>query len=271
MHGRRPLPLLLLATLLTAACVQEGSGPLQVRENVFSWTGAVTPGSTVHVRDFAGTVEVRPAADDTVRVSARLEWRRGNPDKELSFTGMRVGADVLVCAVWGRGKCSVEDYDASLKLGREGTDAKLHLTVEVPAGVKVDATNINGDIVVAASAPVQAKTLNGSVRVATAVGPVQAETLNGAVDIRMSSLVGTDSVIAKTLNGAAYIYLPSVDDAVIDLGVANGRASSAFPLDSATSGKTVRRTIGAGTRVIHAYSMNGEVALRRLDAEGRSQ
>lgn len=270
MHGRRFLPSLLVATLLTAACDGEASGPLQVRENAFAYRGTVAAGSTVHVRDFAGTVEVKPSADDSVRVSARLEWRKGDPDKELAVSASIVGSDLLVCAIWGKGRCTVDDYDSSLKLGRDGNDAKLHFTVEVPAGVRVDATNISGDIIVAASAPVTAKTLNGSVRVVTAVGPVQGETLNGAVDIRMASLVGTDSVIAKTLNGAVYVYLPAVDDAVLDLGVANGRASSAFPLDAPTSGKSIKRTIGAGTRVIHAYSMNGEVALRRLDAEGRS-
>lgn len=270
MHGRRLLPSLLVVTLLTAACDGEASGPLQVRENAFSWRGTAAAGTTVHVRDFAGTVEVKPSADDSVRVSARLEWRKGDPDKELAISAANVGRDLLVCAIWGKGRCTVDDYDASLKLGRDGTDARLHFTVEVPTGVRVDASNISGDLIIAASAPVTAKTLNGSVRVVTAVGPVQAETLNGAVDIRMASLVGTDSVIAKTLNGAVYVYLPAVDDAVLDLGVANGRASSAFPLDAPSSGKSVKQTIGAGTRVIYAHSMNGEVALRQLDAEGRA-
>jgi len=35
-------------------------------------------------------------------------------------------------------------------------------------------------------------------------------------------------------------------------------------------GRKLRYTLGAGSRVVHAYALNGEVALRKLDAQGRS-
>jgi len=122
-----------------------------------------------------------------------------------------------------------------------------------------------------ATAPVFARTMNGDVRVATSVGPVQGETLNGSVDIRMSSLAGSDSVIAKTLNGEAFVYLPAVDDAVVDISVGNGSASSDFGTDGASArGRKIQMTIGAGSRVILAHALNGAAALRKLDAEGKS-
>lgn len=268
---RRPfVPSLLAATLLLAGCDEEASGPLQVRENAFAWRGVVAPGATVSVRDFRGDIDVRPSADDTVRVTARLEWRKGDPDKALHFSGALVGGDAVICAIWGDGRCTRDAYTANIKLGNDN-DAKVFFTVEVPAGVKLELSNISGNLTAVATAPVHAKTMNGDVRVATSVGPVQGETLNGSVDIRMSSLVGTDSVIAKTLNGEAFVYLPTVDDAVVDISVGNGSASSDFGAPGASArGRKIQMTIGAGSRVILAHALNGEAALRRLDAEGRS-
>ena len=270
---RRPLALALLVLPLVA-CGNESApkGPLQVRENAFTWSGHVPSGARLSVRSFSGAIEVQPSPDDTVRVTARLEWRSGDPDRSLTMSGARVGDDALICAVWGDGSCTAGNYTASFKPGR-GTDAKLFFTVQVPAGVRLTLTQIAGPISAAATAPVIAKTMDGDVRVATAVGPVQGETLNGSVDIRMSSLAGTDSVIAKTLNGDAFIYVTALDDARLDLSVMNGKVESAFPegQPAGSGAKKLQATIGAGSRVIRGHTLNGRVALRKLDAEGRSQ
>lgn len=272
---RRPLALLLLALPLAACRTDDApKGPLQVRENAFTWSGHVPAGARLSVRSFAGGIDVQPSPDDTARVTARLEWRSGDPDRSLTMSGARVGAgaDALICAVWGDGSCTADNYTANFKPGR-GTDAKLFFTVQVPAGVRLTLTQIAGPISAAASAPVIAKTMDGDIRVATAVGPVQGETFNGSVDIRMSSLAGTDSVIAKTLNGDAFIYLAALDDARIDLGVMNGSVESAFPAEAppAAKAKKLQATIGAGSRVIRGHTLNGRVALRKLDTQGRSQ
>lgn len=261
---RRPIvPSLLVAALLTAGCHGE-AGPLQVRENAFAWSDRVPAGATVAVRSMNGDIEVTVGTDDTVRVTARIEWRKGDPDKTLRLSGSRQGSDALICAVWGDGGCSREGYTA--KFDGKGTDAKVFFQVTVPAGVKVDLQGVNGDVTASVSAPVRAHTMNGDVRVATAVGPVDGVTLNGSVDIRMSSLVGTDSVIAKTLNGSVYVYLPDPVDATIDLGVTNGSVSTEFPvmITGEPSKRSIRAVLGAGTRTVHARSMNGTVALRRL-------
>lgn len=269
---RRPsfLPSLLVAGLLTAGCDGE-AGPLQVRENAFRWSDRVPAGATVAVRSMNGDIEVAVGTDDTVRVSARIEWRKGDPDKALRMSGSRQGDDALICAVWGEGSCSRDNYNA--KVDGKGTDAKVFFKVTVPAGVKLDLQGINGDVTASASAPVRAHTMNGDVRVATAVGPVDGQTLNGSVDIRMSSLAGNDSVIATTLNGNAYVYLPDPVDAAIDLSVANGSVSTEFPvtITGQPSKRSIRSVLGAGSRTVHARSMNGEVALRRLASDGTSR
>lgn len=267
---RRPfLPSLLAVVLLFTACDHE-QGPLQIRDDAFTWSDVMPAGATLAVRSMQGDIEVAVGTDDTARVTARIEWRRGNPDETLRMSGSRQGTDALICAVWGEGSCSIADYDA--KLNTKATDAKVYFKVTVPPGVKLDLVEINGNVSASASAPVKARTMNGDVRVATAVGPVEAETMNGSVDIRMASIAGADSVIGKTLNGDVFIYLPDPSDALIDLGVTNGSVSTDFPvtMTGEASKRSIRGTLGVGGRTVHARSMNGQVALRRLAADGTS-
>lgn len=264
------VPSLLVAALLITGCGEE-AGPLHVRENAFSWSEAMPAGATLSVRSMSGDMTVAVGMDDTARVTARIEWRKGDPDRSLRMSGSRQGTDALICAVWGDGSCSLGKYNA--QLGKKSTDAKVFFTITVPAGVKLDLVDIDGDVTASASAPVKARTMNGDVLVVSSVGPVQGETLNGSVDIRMSSLVGTDSVIAKTLNGSVFVYLPDPVDATVDIGVTNGSVSTDFPytVTGDVSRKHIRTVLGSGSRAVYARSMNGEVALRRLSTDGTSR
>jgi hypothetical protein len=266
---RRSIAALLLPLL--AAC-SSSDGPLQERADAFQWSAHVPAGATLHLRNLNGGIEVAVGADDTVRVVADVAWRRGTPDEEIRFEGLRQGDDAVVCAIWGVGRCGVEDYAAKIDLSDHATDAKVRFRVTVPRGVRLDLKTVNGGVTAAAGAPVEARTINGDVTIATAVGPVRGETTNGSVDLRMSSLAGTDSIIARTLNGNAFVYLPEGIDAAVDLGVTSGSVSSDFPIT--VTGTPNRRalvgTLGAGGRGIRIRTLNGSAALRRLDAEGRS-
>ena len=268
---RQSFASVLLAAALTAGCDQD-AGPLQTRENAFSWSDHVPAGATVHVRDLNGDIEVVVGTGDTARVTARLEWRKGDPDKSLRMSGSRQGDDALICAVWGQGDCSEANYSSKWEGKKRSTDARVFFKVTVPPGVKLDLIGVNGSIVASASAPVSARTMNGDVTIATAVGPVRGETLNGSVDLRMSSIIGTDSVVAKTLNGSVFVYLPDNIDATVDLGVTNGSVSTEFPvmITGAPSKRRLHGVLGAGTHQVHLRSLNGEAALRRLDAKGES-
>lgn len=270
MRRRTVVPSLLVLALFVAGCDDE-AGPLQVRDNAFSWSEPMPAGATLSVRSMSGDIRVAVGTDDTARVTARIEWRKGNPVESLRMSGSRQGTDALICAVWGDGSCSRDKYNA--QLGKKRTDAKVFFTITVPAGVQLDLVDIDGDVTASASAPVKARTLNGDVLVVSSVGPVQGETLNGSVDIRMSSLVGTDSVIAKTLNGDVFVYLPDPVDATVDIGVTNGSVSTdfAYPVTGGVSKKHIRTVLGAGSHPVYARSMNGEVALRRLATDGTSR
>lgn len=257
--------------LLGTGCLR-GDGPYQERASAFEWRGVARPGATVRVRDFNGDITVEPSPDSLVRVTADLRWRRGDPDRSLHFSGAHLGDDVLICAIWGAGTCTVDNYTSNFNVTRGSTDAKVHFKLQVPHGVRLELRAVNGSIAAAASAPVEARTTNGDIRVVTAVGPARGETTNGDVDLRMASLAGADSIVARSVNGDVYVYLPAEIAATIDLATTTGAVSTEFPVlvTGAPSRRRLQSTLGAGTHPVRLRTMNGDAALRMLDAQGRS-
>lgn len=279
---------LLLAFSLFALAACDASSderPKQYRNDVFVYTATVPTGLPVYVRNLRGTITVEPSVDDSLRVSADLEWQ-GDAEvpKDIRFTGTNVAEGVMICAMFGDAKCSPENYtgesDGGFSIGTSGarfslggkSNTKVSFRIQVPAGVKLDLLGVDADIVSASSAPVKARTVNGDVTVATAVGPVDIETVNGDIDARMMTLSGADSVIAKTLNGSVWVFLPETVGAVVDAATTNGDLSTDFPLPAALSDtqKRLEVTLGLGGTPVYARTLNGSVGIGRLDAQGRS-
>ena len=273
--SRSPLVFVLAAVALLTACRRE-SGPLQTRDNVFVYDLRTDSGQTVHVRTMRGNVTVEPSPDDTLRVRGSLAWRGGSdPTRGLDISARIVDANVLICAVWGRGTCTVERYSSDLKFSdraRGVSNSAVHFRVSVPQGVRLDLVGIDGSITSASTAPVNARSVNGNVTVVTSRGPIRAETVNGSVDARMSSLTGNDSVVVKTLNGNAWAYLPENVSATVDVGVTNGSVRTDFPALAglASSRRGLTGMLGSGTTPVRVRTLNGDAGVRRLDAEGRS-
>lgn len=137
---------------------------------------------------------------------------------------------------------------------------------EVAGGVLL---GLDGDITSASTASVMARSANGNITVVTSRGPVRAETLNGDVDARMSSLEGADSVIVKTLNGEAWVFLPEAASIALDVGTTNGSFVTDFPalITAASLKKSVQATLGAGTtgRITSSQSRHCGILLRQCD------
>ncbi|MEX2181562.1 MAG: hypothetical protein WD771_05930 [Gemmatimonadaceae bacterium] len=267
--------IVLVAAAIFTACDHE-SGPSQTRDDVFVYALGADSTQTVHVRTMRGNITVEPSPDDTLRVRASISWRgRRDPMRGLALSGRVEGSDILICAVWGSGTCTVARYHSDIKFSdraRGVSNAAVHFQVAVPHGVRLDLVGVDGSITSASSAPVNARSVNGNVTVVTARGPVRAETLNGSVDARMASLTGSDSVVVKSLNGDAWAFLPEGVAATVDVSVTNGSVDTDFPglQLSPTSRRTLRATLGGGGTPVRVRTLNGTAGVRRLDAEGRS-
>jgi hypothetical protein len=256
-----------LAILASAACGNE-RGPEQNDPNLWTWSGAIAEPGVLHLRNINGAINVTPSPDGNVHVTASARWHRGDPKTDLKFQSVSSGGDVTVCVFWGDGTCTAKDYNTKAEiLGKKGTDANVTLTVQVPARVRVDAVTVNGGIDVQATAPITAKTVNGSLKLATAVGPIDAENVNGSIDARMTTVGFPGPITVKAINGTASLFVPADVAGTFAVETMNGAAVSEFGGNAESNHKTTG-TIGAGGREISVKSLNGRAELRKLNADG---
>ncbi len=260
---------LALGVLAAGACHE--SGPRQTNTAAWEWRGQLAAPGQVNIRNTMGTINVEPSADDQVHVIAATEWSKGDWRKDLDFEVVSTGNTVTICAVWSRGKCSADDYNSRVRRGSSHSDVRAMLTVQVPAGVRVDAWTVSGDVAVRAAAPVKARTIDGDIKVGTSVGPVDAETVNGDVDIRMTTLADLGPVRAVTKNGDVAAWVPEITDGRIEAATMNGRIGSDFGgLDEAGAGdrRSFATSVGTGAREYAVQTLNGSAWLRLINADG---
>jgi hypothetical protein len=268
--------LLVVAAVAMTACVIDArsSGPEHDDPAAWTWNAPISAPQTLFIRNTNGSVEVKPATDGNVRVTADMKWRRGDPRHDITFKAVQTANGVVVCAIWNDGTCTESKYEVkkpgfSIGPFTQGTDASVNFTVYVPTGVKVDLMTMNGSIGAALTAPVKARTINGTIRVATSVGPVDAETVNGSVDVRMTTLAGDGPVRAHAVTGSVAAYLPQKFDGSVEMESALGSVISDFPGTTGTEEhKKFTATVGTGGRTVDIATVTGSAALHKLNADG---
>jgi len=232
---------------------------------VWTWSGKIAPKQSVWLKNVNGDVEVEPAAGDSVAVVVEKTGRRSQ------FGHVRLvavqGGGVTICALWGNGSrhCGAEgDYESG---SLRHNSVRVHFTVRVPRGVKVDAFTVNGDVTVAgASAPVKAQTVNGEIKAQTSAGPLEVRNVNGSVQAAISGFAEPGKVEVKTVNGAVTLELPATLNAELEATTLAGSVDTDFPL-TASQGILPRRfhgTIGTGGRTIQVETLHGSIQVRKL-------
>ena len=271
-RSRSVLALAALAVVPLAGCGSD-HGPTRT-ESAFQWRGTVPAGGWVRIRDMNGAVRVGRAPGNEAIITATRKYRGRRP-QSVRLVAERDANGVTACAVWGgAGECSAERYESrsshrgwlSRIFERRRGGVTVDYVVAVPAGVRIDASTINGRVTVAdATSEVIARSVNGPVTVGGAGGPVRAHSVNGRVNARVDRLASGASLELKTVNGSVTALLPPSVDADVALRTTNGRVTSDFPLASREGNRRVLRgTLGAGGRRVALESVNGSVKLGRL-------
>lgn len=241
-------------------------GAADARAQDFEWQGAVDRGDAVTIRGVNGSIVASAVSGGDVRVRATKEWDDDDPDSvRIEVIEDRRG--VLICAVYpsrrGRdpNRCGREgDYEMNVR----DSDVKVHFTVEVPAGVDLEARTVNGKIEAQGiSDEVEARTVNGSISVA-GTGPVSATTVNGSIEARLASQP-SDDLRFVTVNGGIRVVLPNGTDADVDIRTVNGAIDTDFPLTirGRWGPRSASGEIGAGGPEIELSTVNGSIALVR--------
>jgi hypothetical protein len=254
----------------------------------WTWDGRVESGRSFRLSSVNGPVTVEPSSDNMVHVRAEKDvGSRGNVT-DVAFQVIQSGGDVRVCALWRYDVCDDDglhrrerDRDDD---DRDRRDVKVRFTIRVPAGVRLAASTVNGEMRVRdltsdvrastvngrvqvqnVGGEVRATTVNGGVDVTTKNGPVEASTVNGSIDARMSSLARDGDMRFHTVNGDITVETPSSLDARVSLSTLHGSIMSDYPvqLSGRFGPRRASGTIGRGGREIEMETVNGSIELRK--------
>ena len=275
---RRTFPTLALALgaaaplLLAGSSVSVAAQSSRGSDTTFSWSGAVQADRWVYVRNLNGRVRVEAGTGSKVEIRAEKHWRRGDPE-DVKITVRQVGSgngDVLVCALWNdRSTCDEDGYHSHNDRwfgNNDRNDVAVDFTVRLPAGVKIDASTVNGGVEIeGATSTVVAHTVNGGVEARSTGGAVSAHTTNGDVTVSSAKLDG-DRTDFSTVNGSITVSLPASVSADVDMRTVNGHLSSDFPLtvEGTFSPKRLHATLGKGGPTLRLSTVNGSIRLRKL-------
>lgn len=275
---------------LMAAAIVPAARAQEVGRNAETWTwdGRVESGKWFRLSSVNGPVTIEASSDNMVHVRAEKVVRRGDVT-DVAFQVIQSDGNVRICALWRRDQCDEDGMHS--RRGRDDDDnndrrdVQVRFMVKVPAGVRVGAGTVNGEMRVRdvtsdvkastvngrlevsnVGGEVDASTVNGSVRVTTRNGPVDASTVNGDIDVRMSALTRSGDMNFHTVNGSVTVELPESLDARVSIGTMHGSISSDFPvqLSGRFGPRHAEGTIGRGGREIEVETVNGSVELRKI-------
>lgn len=261
--------------LLPAGCRHRGG----FDDTAFHWTDQLPAGARVHLLNGAGNITVRPASSPNVVVNGARAWRRSRPS-DVRFVVSQIGKDYYVCAMWrSSGRCGptgyrgrrVSTFLTMFSLFHHGNDATAELIAELPAGIGIDASTVNGTVDIhGVSGGVSAKSVNGSVRAFNVAGPLALSTTNGSIAFIADSLAPSDSVRISTINGTINATLPPAVQGYFDLSATNGSVRTDLPIQQsgrmAAGGRHLIGQVGISNRTVRMHTLNGDLSVTARSA-----
>jgi hypothetical protein len=220
------------------------------------------PSQHVWIRNTNGPIEVVAGEGNRLHVHAEKSWRMSSPSS-VELVPVLTERGVTICALWEARERRCNEGGVYHMNGVKKNDVAVRFTVELPAGIPIEASTVNGGLEInGVSAPVDATTVNGRIAVNTSAGPVQATTHNGSIEAVMQNLTSGD-VSLTTVNGSVSVGLPVGINATVDASTVNGRVETDFPvkITGKISKTHLRGVIGSGGPTVKLGTVNGSVML----------
>jgi hypothetical protein len=231
----------------------------------FQWSKAIPAGKEIEIKGVNGDISASRASGKEVEVKAFKTAKKSDP-ADVTIEVIEHEDGVTICAKYPpyHGKENVCGPGNEGHMNTENNDVRVDFEVRVPAGVRLVARTVNGAIKAdGLQGPVEATTVNGSVRVGT-TSYASAATVNGSVVVSMGDARWTEPLSFETVNGEIRITLPSKVDADVRAETMNGSIDSDFPVtvNGRFSRRRLQGTIGKGGRRLDLQTVNGDIVLR---------
>jgi hypothetical protein len=255
------LAMALAAGVLGAACdVSTAGGGFNVglasgrAADEWARTYTVSPGARLIVKNVNGLVSVETSAEaNTIEVRAE---RIAKSSTDEAARALLQKIEIFEEAKPDR--VTIETR-APKTWGRDGHEVKY--TIKVPSSVVVEARTVNGGVRLTGLAnEVVARTVNGGIDAERLSGHLDASTTNGGIDVGLQALAA-GGVQLETVNGGIQLSLPKDAKADISARVVNGGMhTDALAIE--TTGERNKRRLegklnGGGSRVELATTNGG--------------
>ncbi len=263
----------------------------------FALTRDLAPGSRFVLRNVVGDVHLEAGSGRTLEVRAKkTAGRHGDPDDVLIKT-VELDGGLAVCVEYpssGRNRSSREErgrsksddpcHRGSVWQDNDRNDTSVDFVVRLPAGLRVDARTVSGDLIAAGlRGTLDLGTVSGNVRLTDAEGDLlDASSVSGDVELAgirvrevAAETVSGDVTFAgpidpkgrydlKSLSGDVVLTLPERPDASVSAVTFSGDLYSVFPMTAAGRNRRHRfkATWGAGTATVDLESFSGDIKIR---------
>ena len=231
----------------------------------WDWQGTVDRGDAIEIKGINGAIKASGSSGSQVTVTAVKKGKTDDP-ADVRIEVVEHSGGVTICAVYpdAKGKkneCAPGDAG---RLSSEDNDVSVAFTVQVPAGVRLVASTVNGEIEAGGlGADVRATTVNGDVKVSTS-GLARATTVNGSIQASMGRADWSGTTSFNTVNGSIIVELPSGASMEVSASTVNGGMETDFALTvkGKFSMKNMKGTIGDGGRELEMETVNGSIRLK---------
>jgi hypothetical protein len=253
----------------------------------FRWNGRLASGEEVEIRNLNGDVRAEPSSSGQVEV---VGLRRGGDAELVDIRVERQGDGVTICAVFPNSNTrssNRDDDDGDERRGgacsqpgrrtsRRNLDARVDFVVRVPAGVRLSAATVSGNVDARGlRGPVEAHSVSGDVHVAT-TGHAEASTVSGDVVATLGGNAGRD-LRFKSVSGNVTLHVPGSINADFRARTLSGHIESDFPITLASRersrdrdqwvnvriGEQARGTFGRGGPELEVETISGNIRVVR--------
>lgn len=249
----------------------------------FRWSGRIARGDEIEIRGLIGDVHAEPTSGDQVEVVGR---RVGDEADQVRIEVVETEDGVTICTIYpvrerrgGERRRSRRDDDDPCNDGHSGEiavdDARIDFTVRVPAGVRLAARTVEGDIEAnGLRSPVDAASVSGDVRLSTTES-ARAATVSGDVDATFGETGGDDLEFAS-VSGNVVVRLAGDVGARVEAHTLSGDIHSDFDLRMRPGndddddggfrieiGRQASGTIGRGGPELSLNTVSGNIRVLR--------
>ena len=254
-----------LLFLALAAAVSTSSA---ICDDDFQWQGQLAPGQLLNIRGVFGAVNAEGTSGNIASVTAHKTATRSDPNS-ANIQVVPFDGGVVICAVYPDGDpahtntCNPPGMNFTAV---SNNDVEVEFTVKVPAGVRLTASTLRGDITARSlTAEVYATANIGSIDLSTSES-AQADTRLGSITAVLGTVNWTGVRSFFSGKGDIDVQIPADANVSVHANTISGAIISDFPLtiNSAPRGANFAYgKLGSDGRVLLVSTDIGNITLRR--------